>query len=195
MFTGIIEEVGTLAPWVSSGRRDELHIRAQTVLQDSKIGDSISVNGTCLTLTGIGDEGFSVGIMPETLRRTNLGSLQAGVQVNLERALQPVSRMGGHIVQGHVDATGRVASIVPDGNALTLSIELDSEHLKFVVEKGFVALDGISLTVTKVTPSGFSVALIPFTQEHVSPALMKAGHEANVELDILAKYVANLVLH
>jgi riboflavin synthase len=195
MFTGIIEEVGTVRAVDPNSPLEGISIRAHTVLQDTKIGESIAVNGTCLTVTHLGSDQFTAGIMPETLRRTILGVLGAGDPVNLERAVQPTTRMGGHFVQGHVDATGVVASVFPDGNALSVGIDLAPEHLRFVVEKGFVAVDGISLTVTEVREGGFSIALIPFTQQNIAPTLMKTGHRVNVELDILAKYVAKLVLH
>lgn len=195
MFTGIVEEIGAVRASDLQSKHDGLLIGAHIALQDAKPGDSIAVNGTCLTVTQVGADAFAVGVMPETLRRTNLGDLQPGDPVNLERSLQPTTRMGGHFVQGHIDTTARVASVVPDGKALSVGIDLASKYLPFIAEKGFVALDGISLTITGVHESGFSIALIPFTQGHVAPALMKPGHRVNVELDILAKYVANLVLH
>jgi riboflavin synthase len=160
-----------------------------------KVGDSVAVNGACLTVTRLGDEKLSVGVMPETLRRTALADLTPGDTVNLERALQPTSRLGGHFVQGHVDGVGTVTAVTPDGNARVVRIDAPPELLRYIVEKGFIAVDGTSLTVTQVDEGSFSVALVPFTQEHVAAGLMQTGHRVNLEVDILAKYVEKLVVH
>ncbi|MGH2443935.1 MAG: riboflavin synthase, partial [Chloroflexota bacterium] len=138
---------------------------------------------------------FTVGVMPETLRRTNLGALAADEGVNLERPLLPDSRLGGHFVQGHVDGTGTIVSVEPDGNALLIGIEAPLPLRRYIVEKGFIAIDGISLTVIGVDSEIFRIGLIPFTQAHVSPGIRMIGHLVNLEVDILAKYVESLVIH
>lgn len=195
MFTGIIEELGRVLEIDVDRPQNGLIIEALAVLEDARPGDSIAVNGACLTVTTCTDAQFAVGIMSETLRRTNLGDLTPGDKVNLERPLQPHSRLGGHFVQGHVDGLGLVRSTEPDGTALDVWIEAQPDILRYVVEKGFIAIDGVSLTVTKVDDTGFGVALIPFTQENVAPRLFTPGREVNLEVDVLAKYVEKLLIH
>ncbi|HEY8686227.1 MAG TPA: riboflavin synthase [Chloroflexota bacterium] len=195
MFTGIVEEVGTVRSLDIESPQDGLTIRARRVLSDAKLGDSIAVNGTCLTVTRLTDDQFTVGVMPETLRRTNLGSLHAGDVVNLERPLQPESRLGGHFVQGHIDGTGVVAAVTQDGSALAVRVTTSPDILKYVVEKGFIAIDGVSLTVTSVDDSGFGIGLISYTQENIAEGLKIVGQEVNLEVDVLAKYVEKLVIH
>jgi riboflavin synthase len=195
VFTGIVEEVGTVRSLDIESPQDGLTIRARRVLSDAKLGDSIAVNGTCLTVTRLTDDQFTVGVMPETLRRTNLGSLHAGDVVNLERPLQPESRLGGHFVQGHIDGTGVVAAVTQDGSALAVRVTTSPDILKYVVEKGFIAIDGVSLTVTSVDDSGFGIGLISYTQENIAEGLKIVGQEVNLEVDVLAKYVEKLVIH
>lgn len=195
MFTGIVEEVGTIQSVDLSRPLDGIAIAADLVLGGTRAGDSIAVSGACLTVTAVGSGHFTVGVMAETLRRTNLGLLSPGETVNLERALRPDSRLGGHFVQGHVDGTGRVATVERDGSALAVWIETSAEVLRYVVEKGFIAVDGVSLTVTGVDGRGFGVALVAYTQDHVASGLRTAGHTVNLEVDILAKYVEKLVVH
>lgn len=195
MFTGIVEEVGTVRSLDIESPQDGLTIRARRVLSDAKLGDSIAVNGTCLTVTRLTDDQFTVGVMPETLRRTNLGRLHAGDVVNLERPLQPASRLGGHFVQGHIDGTGVVAAVTQDGSALAVRVTTSPDILKYVVEKGFIAIDGVSLTVTSVDDSGFGIGLISYTQENIADGLKIVGQEVNLEVDVLAKYVEKLVIH
>jgi len=195
LFTGIVEEVGTVRSLDIESPQDGLTIRARRVLSDAKLGDSIAVNGTCLTVTRLTDDQFTVGVMPETLRRTNLGSLHAGDVVNLERPLQPESRLGGHFVQGHIDGTGVVAAVTQDGSALAVRVTTSPDILKYVVEKGFIAIDGVSLTVTSVDDSGFGIGLISYTQENIAEGLKIVGQEVNLEVDVLAKYVEKLVIH
>ncbi len=195
MFTGIVEEVGTVRSLDIESPQDGLTIRARRVLSDAKLGDSIAVNGTCLTVTRLTDDQFTVGVMPETLRRTNLGRLHAGDVVNLERPLQPESRLGGHFVQGHIDGTGVVAAVTQDGSALAVRVTTSPDILKYVVEKGFIAIDGVSLTVTSVDDSGFGIGLISYTQENIADGLKIVGQEVNLEVDVLAKYVEKLVIH
>jgi riboflavin synthase len=195
VFTGIVEEIGTVRSLDIESPQDGLTIRARRVLSDAKLGDSIAVNGTCLTVTRLTDDQFTVGVMPETLRRTNLGRLHAGDVVNLERPLQPESRLGGHFVQGHIDGTGVVAAVTQDGSALAVRVTTSPDILKYVVEKGFIAIDGVSLTVTSVDDSGFGIGLISYTQENIADGLKIVGQEVNLEVDVLAKYVEKLVIH
>ncbi len=195
MFTGIVEEVGTVHSIDVESPQDGLTVRARLVLSDTRLGDSIAVNGTCLTVTRLDGDAFTVGVMPETLRRTNLGGLRPGDTLNLERPLQPESRLGGHFVQGHIDGTGLVSAVTEDGTALAIRITAPPHILKYVVEKGFIAIDGVSLTVTEVDESGFGIGLIFYTQENVADGLKTVGHEVNLEVDVLAKYVEKLVIH
>lgn len=188
MFTGIVEEVGEVVAAPSTG----LRIRASIVLGDARLGDSIAINGTCLTVTAIDGDTFSVDTVPETLRRTNLGGLRPGDPVNLERALPAGGRMGGHFVQGHVEATGRIASIEPEQEALLIRIEAPPEVMRYIVEKGFITVDGMSLTVVSRDESGFTFTAIPFTQTHTNLRIRRAGDTVNLETDILAKYVEQL---
>ncbi len=188
MFTGIVEEVGEIVEAPGTG----LRIRAGTVLEDARLGDSICVNGTCLTVTQIDGDTFSVDTVPETLRRTNLGGLSPGDPVNLERALAAGGRMGGHFVQGHVEAVGRIAEIAAEGEALLIRIEAPPEVMRYVVEKGFITVDGISLTVVSRDDAGFVITVIPFTQQQTNLRIRQVGHGVNLETDILAKYVEQL---
>ena len=161
MFTGIVEEVGQVKA-IGNGT---LQIQATKVLEDVKLGDSIAVNGICLTVTGFNSHSFQADVMPETIKRTSLGELKLGSPVNLERALTLSSRLGGHIVSGHIDGTGRIVSLKEDKNAILMKIQTDGAILRYIVEKGSVALDGISLTVTQVDSRDFTVSLIPHTRQ------------------------------
>ena len=189
MFTGIVEEVGTVRS-AGSGR---MAVSASKVVADLKVGDSVCVNGTCLTATSIDDAGFAVDVVPETLRRTNLGSLTAGDPVNLERSMAIGDRFGGHIVQGHIDATGEVVSIDTEGDteaeALVVSIRAPASVMRYVVEKGFVAVDGTSLTVVKCGAQSFTVTIIPHTRDNTVFGSRRVGDLVNLEADIIAKYV------
>lgn len=189
MFTGIIEEVGRVVARTS----DELTVAAQAVTADMRLGDSIAVNGVCLTVTRFGSDGFAVNIMPETYRRTNLGLLRPGDRLNLERALAVGGRLGGHFVQGHVDATGRVMSARPEGDSLVVAIGAPSEVMRYVVPKGFIAVDGVSLTVVERREEAFTVSLVRFTREHITLPEKTAGSVVNLEVDILGKYVERFV--
>ncbi|KAF2644656.1 Lumazine-binding protein [Massarina eburnea CBS 473.64] len=203
MFTGLVETIGTVSSLEeldqtsSGGGGTSLTISAEEILGDASLGDSISVNGTCLTVTEFDKSSFKVGVAPETLRRTNLGSLKQGSNVNLERAVSASTRMGGHFVQGHVDTIASVVSVTPDGNALTFRFKpRDHEVLRYIVEKGYVTIDGASLTVTKVVdgPQGWwEVMLIAYTQEKVVTAAKKPGEDVNVEVDQVGKYVEKSV--
>jgi riboflavin synthase len=195
MFTGIVEEVGRVTSVDLASGLDSLRVRADTVTEGTVLGDSVAVNGTCLTVTSLLDGEMVFGVMPETLRRTNLGDLSPGDDVNLERPVQPRTRLGGHFVQGHVDAVGVVETVDADGTALRVSIAAPADILRYVVEKGFIAIDGASLTVTAVDEHSLSVALIEYTQSHVAPTLFTTGKRVNLEVDILAKYVEKLLIH
>jgi riboflavin synthase len=204
MFTGLVETIGTvttltnLDPSTSGGNGTSLTIsNCADILSDAALGDSISVNGTCLTVTEFDKDSFKVGVAPETLRRTNLGSLKEGGRVNLERAVSASTRMGGHFVQGHVDTVATVASVTPDGNALTFRLNpRESGILRYVVEKGYITLDGASLTITNVNDAEgwFEVMLIAYTQDRVVMANKKEGDEVNVEIDVVGKLVEKSVV-
>ena len=189
MFTGIVEEVGIVSKITNNG----MTVKASIVLSDVKLGDSIAVNGTCLTAVSFSNSEFSVDLSPETMRRTSLSQLTEGSRVNLERALSASDRMGGHIVQGHVDATGRITSIKPDGDSIIFRVRIPKRLDKYIVEKGFVAVDGISLTVVKRGASSFTLAVIPYTLENTNLAVLSEGDQVNLEADILAKYVESLL--
>lgn len=186
MFSGIIEELGT----VRQSNPTSLTIEAHQVLADLAMKDSIAINGVCLTVTELGDKWFRVDTIPETLRRTNLGSLPSGAKVNLERSLAANGRIGGHIVQGHVEACIPVLSIQEDGIALSVEIALPAHLRPYIVSKGFVALNGASLTVVEAKDDRFSIALIPYTREHTNLGQLHAGTELNLETDILGRYIA-----
>jgi len=185
MFTGIIEEVGR----VTSVQSGKLVISASEVLRGIELGESIAVNGVCLTITSFSTSSFSVDIMLETLRRTNLGLLGAGDEVNLERPLTLEKPLGGHLVQGHVDDTGRVTSITREGEAMLFRFEAPNEVMGYVVEKGFIAVDGISLTVVAKDASSFQVSVVDFTWKHTTLGSQRVGGLVNLEVDIIAKYV------
>lgn len=195
MFTGIVETLGEVTAVNQGSPTESLVVRAPLVLEDAHIGDSIAVNGTCLTITHHDGASFAVGVVPETIRRSNLGGLQPGDTVNLERPVQPSSRLGGHFVQGHIDGTGMVAEVSPDGNALAIRITCGPHILRYVVEKGFIAVDGASLTVTNVDDTGLGISLVPHSQSHLAPGIRTTGSCVNIEVDILAKYVEKLVVH
>lgn len=189
MFTGIVEEVGT----VLSIRSGELKIRADKVLEGTKIGDSIAVNGVCLTATRLEGNSFTADVMPETLRRSNLGELRCGSPVDLERAMAADGRFGGHIVSGHIDGTGTIKFTRREGNAVWVTIEAADEILLLIVEKGSITIDGISLTVAELTGRDFSVSVIPHTGSETILLGKKAGDKVNLENDIVGKYVQKLM--
>ena len=189
MFTGIVEEIGTINSLVNG----VLTILAKKVLADVKLGDSISVNGTCLTVVNFTESKFSVDLAPETLRRTTFGDLNSGDTVNLERALSANDRFGGHMVQGHVDATGRVISIRDEGDSSIFRISNPKRLKPYLVEKGFIAIDGISLTIVKALTSSFTLSVIPYTRINTNLRDQRIGGKVNLEVDILAKYVENLM--
>ena len=193
MFTGIIEETGTVKEVVSAGSKGEIALSAKTVLEGTKIGDSISVNGVCLTVIRMDSSGFTADVMPETLRRSNLGSLRRGDKVNLERAMAADGRFGGHIVSGHIDGCGTITEYKKESNATWVRISAAKEILNLIVEKGSIAIDGISLTVAAVSNTDFQVSIIPHTGEETTLLNKKAGDIVNLENDIIGKYVQKLM--
>ena len=193
MFTGIVEEIGPVRRVVSGGTSGSIAIAASTVLEGTQIGDSIAVNGVCLTVTSLERDGFTADVMPETLRRSNLGSLRSGDQVDLERAMAAEGRFGGHIVSGHIDGVGTILSRRQEGNANWVTISASPELLRLIVEKGSIAIDGVSLTVTQVTDSDFSVSLIPHTGSQTVLLTKGPGSQVNLENDIVGKYVDRLL--
>ncbi|CAI0458474.1 unnamed protein product [Linum tenue] len=196
LFTGIVEEMGQVKHLGNTADGGfDLKIRASTVLEGVHLGDSIAVNGTCLTVTEFTDEDFTVGLSPETLRKTSLIELEAGSAVNLERAVQPTSRMGGHFVQGHVDGTGEIVGKDTEGDSLWVKVKVDRGLLKYVVPKGFIAVDGTSLTVVDVfdEESCFNFMLVAYTQQKVVIPFKNVGQKVNLEVDILGKYVERLL--
>jgi riboflavin synthase len=188
LFTGIVEEVGSVAS-VPTG---SLVIAASKVLKGMKLGDSIAVNGVCLTVTDFDSKSFSADVMPETLRQTNLGLLRTGDRVNLESPLALGGQVGGHLVQGHVDNTGRVASVIWEGEALLIRLEASPEVMRFVVSKGFIAVDGVSLTVVSRDAGSFTVSIVDYTRQHTTLGSKKVGDAVNLEVDVIAKYVERL---
>jgi riboflavin synthase len=185
LFTGIVEEVGTVKA-TGSGR---LSVSAAKVLERTGLGDSIAVNGACLTVSALDPASFTVDVMPETLRRTNLGLLRPGSAVNLERALLVGGRLGGHFVQGHVDAAGKVLELKSEGDAIMARFAAPPEVLRYVVEKGFIAVDGVSLTVIGFDRASLSVSLVGYTLKHTTLGSWHVGDAVNLEADIIAKYV------
>ena len=188
MFTGIVEEIGR----VTSAQPRNLVITASKVLQGMEMGGSIAVNGVCLTVTSFNSNSFSVDIMSETLRRTNLGLLCAGDEVNLERPLTPEKQLGGHFVQGHIDDTGRVTSVTWDGEAMLIRLEAPPEAMRYIVKKGFIAVDGVSLTIVDYDASSFLVSIVDYTRKHTTLGSKQVGDLVNLEVDIIAKYLERL---
>lgn len=193
MFTGLIEETGTVCEVCRNGNASFIRIAAGKVLEGTKIGDSIAVNGVCLTVTDHDGKIFRADVMNETLDRSSLGTLKQGSKVDLERAMSAEGRFGGHIVSGHIDGTGTVSNIKQDGIAVRYTISADEKLLRYIVEKGSVTLDGISLTVAAVTDTDFTVSVIPHTAEQTILPYKKVGDKINIETDIIGKYVEKLL--
>lgn len=192
MFTGIVEEIGEIVSVERGSRSAVLRIRCQRVLQGTRTGDSIAVNGVCLTVTSIGDSEYTADVMAETLARSSLGTLRSGSRVNLERAMPADGRFGGHIVAGHIDGTGTIREIRQDETAVWYTISAGPELLRYIVEKGSITVDGISLTVAEVGAEDFQVSTIPHTRSSTVLVDRKRGDIVNLETDIIGKYVEKL---
>jgi riboflavin synthase len=188
LFTGIVEEIGK----ISLIQPNRLTVKATRVLEGTELGSSIAVNGTCLTVTDFNSASFSVGVQPETLRKTNIGLLKIGDEVNLERPVMLGGRLGGHLVQGHIDDTGKVISIKHDRESISMQFAVPHRLMRYIAEKGFIAVNGLSLTVVEPGEDSFSVSLVGFTQEHTTISKWKVGDIVNLEVDIIAKYVESL---
>ncbi len=193
MFTGIVEEIGRIEAVQKGSQSSILKIAAQRVLEGSQIGDSIACNGVCLTITSMSEKSYECDVMAETLRRSNLGSLKPGDSVNLERALAVGSRLGGHIVSGHIDGRGSIVSMEREDNAVWVTIRAEKEILRYIIEKGSIAIDGISLTVAYVDDKVFKISMIPHTGEATTLLSKKAGDSVNLENDLIGKYVEKLL--
>lgn len=194
MFTGLIEEIGAMRGVHRSGQAMQLTIGARRIMDDVKLGDSIAINGVCLTVVAYDASGFTVDVVPETYRKSNLHTLKPGMPVNLERAMLAGGRYGGHIVQGHIDCTARIVSREIEENAVVFRLELDSEqHMKYILPKGSIAIDGVSLTVVDVAEQTCSVSIIPHTLAETGLQHKKSGDTVNIECDILGKYIERLL--
>ena len=193
MFTGIVEEIGTVKNIIKGSRSIKLAIAAQKVLENTNLGDSIAVNGVCLTVTALGKNGFTADVMPESMSKTNMGKLKPGDRVNLERALTLASRLGGHIVSGHIDGVGEIIDMEKDDNAVRVTLTASPKVMKYIVSEGSVALDGVSLTVAHLGESDFTVSLIPHTAQVTKLLDKKVGDKLNVENDVVGKYVERLL--
>lgn len=193
MFTGIIEEIGKIVSIKKGAKSAVLAIEGPLVLQDAKVGDSIAVNGICLTATTIAGNVFTADVMAETMRRTALGNLRVGSPVNLERAMAANGRFGGHIVSGHIDGTGTITDMRQEENAVWVTIATDASIMRYIIEKGSIAIDGISLTVAAVSEKDFQVSVIPHTRQETTLLTKKVGDLVNLENDVVGKYVEQLM--
>jgi riboflavin synthase len=193
MFTGIIEEVGITESLSEAEGGWSLTVKAQTVLEGAQLGHSIAVNGACLTVTALAADRLTAGLSPETLRRTNLGALRPGDGVNLERSLAANGRIGGHFMQGHVDGTGEVRAFRPEGDSLWVTVGAAPELLRYIVPKGYIAVDGVSLTVVDVFPDAFTFMLVAYTQRHITMPRKPVDSRVNLEVDVLGKYVEKFI--
>lgn len=194
MFTGLIEEIGTVKAIAKGTRSAQITINAHKVLEDVGLGDSISTNGVCLTVTDFDRSSFTVDVMPETMRRSNLKDLKNGSKVNLERALKLGDRLGGHIVSGHIDGVGFIRNTKEEDNATWVTIETADEILKYIIEKGSIAIDGTSLTVAYVDKDTFKVSIIPMTRDETTLLSKRIGEEVNLECDMVGKYIERLTM-
>ncbi|MDS0526936.1 riboflavin synthase [Clostridium sp. SHJSY1] len=195
MFTGIVEELGEIKSIKNGEKSSVLVIKANKVLQNTRLGDSICTNGVCLTVTNINGDAFEADVMAETLRRSNLGELRKSSKVNLERALSLQDRLGGHLVSGHIDGIGEIISIQKEDNATWFQIKLEESLLRYVVEKGSIAIDGISLTVAYVDDKSFKVSIIPHTAKETVLLMKGIGEKVNIECDIVGKYIEKLFIN
>ncbi|MBS4538942.1 riboflavin synthase [Clostridium sp. D2Q-11] len=189
MFTGLIEEIGIVDRVVKGMKSAQITIKAKKIIDDVKLGDSISTNGVCLTVIDFDKSSFTIDIMPETMRRSNLKNIKSGSKVNLERAMKLGDRFGGHIVSGHIDGVGVVKALEEEDNATWVSIESSSEVMKYIINKGSIAIDGTSLTVALVEGNVFKVSIIPLTKEETTLLSKKVGDEVNLECDMVGKYI------
>jgi len=194
MFTGIIEEIGRIQQIERGARSSRLTISGDVIFSDLKLGDSVAVNGICLTASAIFGKQFSADVMPETLDRTALGVLSSGSSVNLERAMSANGRFGGHIVSGHIDGVGRILQVQPDDNAVRVRIAAEDSILRYVIQKGSIAIDGISLTVADLDSGGFTVSIIPHTGAETTLLSKRPGELVNLENDMIGKYVERLMM-
>jgi len=195
MFTGLIEEIGSIKSIQRGGKSIRLTVSASKIMGDVNVGDSIATNGICLTVVGFDSTSFSADVMPETMSRTNFGLLGAGSGVNLERALRVGDRLGGHMVSGHIDGLGEIIGVEQDDNAIWVKITAHEDILKYIVEKGSIAIDGISLTVADVDDKSFKVSIIPLTQADTTLTSKKQGEKVNLECDMTAKYIEKFLFH
>ena len=193
MFTGIVEEMGTIQKIERGSQSAVLSIRCEKVLEGTQIGDSIAVNGVCLTVTSLRSDGYDADVMAETIRRSNLGTLSSGSKVNLERAMAADGRFGGHIVSGHIDGTGVITDYTGEENAIWVTVTCDKKLLKYIIEKGSITIDGISLTVAYVDDRCFKVSIIPHTAEETTLIRRQTGAVVNLENDVIGKYVDKLL--
>ena len=193
MFTGIVEELGRIERIERGANSIKLHISGDVIFSDVKLGDSVATNGVCLTVSALSGKTFTADVMPETLNRSSLGSLSAGGHVNLERAMPADGRFGGHIVTGHIDGMGKITKITKDDNAIWIKISADSSILRYVIEKGSITIDGISLTIADVSENDFAVSIIPHTASVTTLGKRKVGDTVNLEVDIIGKYVEKLL--
>ena len=193
MFTGLVEEIGKIESIIKSEKSAKITIKVNEVLKDVMLGDSIATNGVCLTVTSFDSGKFTVDVMAETMRRSNLKSLSPGDEVNLERALRVGARLGGHIVSGHIDGMGVIKEFKREDNAVWVSIAASNEILKYIVQKGSIAIDGVSLTVAYVDESVFKVSIIPHTKDMTTLLRKKVGDDVNLECDMIGKYVEKLL--
>lgn len=193
LFTGIVEEIGIVQGVRRGEKSSRILIRANKVLEKTNVGDSISTNGVCLTVTKLNGNTFEFDVMAETLRRSNLGELTVGSKVNLERALSMDSRLGGHIVSGHIDGVGQVTSFIKEDTAIWVTIKANANILKYVIEKGSIAIDGISLTVAYVDEECFKISIIPHTSQETTLISKSIGNTVNLECDVIGKYIEKLL--
>jgi len=193
MFTGLIEEIGTVSDVIRGANSSRVTIKADVVLSDLKLGDSVATNGVCLTVTSLIRDGFTADIMHETLKSSSLSGLSSGTKVNLERAMMAGGRFGGHMVQGHVDGIGTIWNVEGDDNAVIYTIGTESDLLKYIIKKGSITIDGISLTIAAVDNQSFSVSIIPHTMQETTLPHKKKGDVVNLEVDMIAKYIEKML--
>lgn len=193
MFTGLVEEIGNIKAIIKSTKSAKITIKASKVLEEVKLGDSISTNGVCLTVTDFSTNYFTVDVMAETMRRSNLKNLSSGDEINLERALRLGDRLGGHMVSGHIDGVGVISKYKNEDNAVWITIKTPPELLRYIVEKGSIAIDGVSLTVAYVDDETFKVSIIPHTKDVTTLLRKKIGNEVNLECDMVGKYIEKLI--